>query len=215
MMTWVYSVSSRELELHRQQLRRAADAAQRVLDLVRQVAHQFLVGLRLHLRAFLAVVARLLLDLDQLDQHALALVVHLADDHVHRPLVAGHGPWAAQAAQGRAHHGVETPAGDLVVGHQAQRLAQRRGVGQPVEHAAAHQRAARHAHHVLEGGIHAQAVALGADHGHHRGQVVEGLEAVAVRGAHGAGSLAISRLRAEMSASLRVMAAFISATRSR
>jgi hypothetical protein len=59
-MTWVYSVSSRAVDLHRQQLRRAADAAQRVLDLVRQVADQLLVGLRLVDQALFAVLARLL-----------------------------------------------------------------------------------------------------------------------------------------------------------
>ena len=67
MMTWVYSVSVARLDLHLEQLRRAADAAERVLDLVREVADQLLVGLRLAERALLAVLARLLLDLDQLD----------------------------------------------------------------------------------------------------------------------------------------------------
>ena len=57
------------LDLHLQQLRRAADAAERVLDLVREVADQLLVGLGLVERALLAVLPRLLLDLDHLDQH--------------------------------------------------------------------------------------------------------------------------------------------------
>jgi hypothetical protein len=44
------------LDLHLQQLRRATDAAQRVLDLVRQVADQLLVGLRLVDQALFAVL---------------------------------------------------------------------------------------------------------------------------------------------------------------
>ena len=54
-----------------EQLRGAANAAQRVLDLVRQVAHQFLVGLRKAVGAFLTVLADLLLDRNHLDQHAV------------------------------------------------------------------------------------------------------------------------------------------------
>ena len=59
---------------HGQQLRCTADAAQRVLDLVRQVAHQLLVGLRQAVRALFAVEADLLLDLDQLDQHTFGAI---------------------------------------------------------------------------------------------------------------------------------------------
>ena len=54
-------------DLHLEQLRGAADAAERVLDLVGEVADQLLVGLRLVERALLAVLPGLLLDLDQLD----------------------------------------------------------------------------------------------------------------------------------------------------
>ena len=71
MMTWVYSVSACDSSSISEQLRRAADAAQRVLDLVGQVADQLLVGLRQAERALFAVLARLLLDLDQLDEHAV------------------------------------------------------------------------------------------------------------------------------------------------
>jgi hypothetical protein len=55
------------VHLHLQQLRRATDAAQRVLDLVGQVADQLLVGLRLVDQALLAVLARLRLQRQQLD----------------------------------------------------------------------------------------------------------------------------------------------------
>ena len=68
-------------QLQFEQLRRAADAAQRVLDLVRQVADQFLVGLALVEDALLAVELQLLHVLAQLD-HDLALAGR-ADDAVH------------------------------------------------------------------------------------------------------------------------------------
>jgi hypothetical protein len=53
-----------------QQLRRTADAAQRVLDLVRQVAHQFAVGLLLLGQLFLARGLQLLVDGAHLEQQA-------------------------------------------------------------------------------------------------------------------------------------------------
>jgi hypothetical protein len=54
MMTWVYSCSCGLVELALEQLRRAADAAERVLDLVRQVADQLAVGLLLFGQLLLA-----------------------------------------------------------------------------------------------------------------------------------------------------------------
>jgi hypothetical protein len=67
MMTWVYSFSLRSIDLHLQQLRCATDAAQRILDLVRQIADQLLVGLRLVDQPLLTVLAGLLLLWQQLD----------------------------------------------------------------------------------------------------------------------------------------------------
>ena len=55
------------LDFHLQQLRRAADAAQRVLDLVGQVADQFLVGLRLVDQPLFAVLPRLRFQRQQFD----------------------------------------------------------------------------------------------------------------------------------------------------
>ena len=55
------------LDLHLEQLRRAADAAERVLDLVGEVADQLLGRLGLLERALLALLAVLLLDLDDLE----------------------------------------------------------------------------------------------------------------------------------------------------
>jgi hypothetical protein len=65
-------------------LRRTPNAAERILDLVREVAHQFLVRLGEAVGPFLAIEPGLLLDLDQLDQHAVGPVVELVHDHVHR-----------------------------------------------------------------------------------------------------------------------------------
>ena len=84
MMTWVYSrscgqVHRRQLEF--EQLGRAADAAQRVLDFVRQVADQFLVDLALVEDALLAVELELLDVLAQLDDDLA--VAGGADDAVH------------------------------------------------------------------------------------------------------------------------------------
>jgi hypothetical protein len=62
MMTWVYSLSGLAFQFALQQLRRAADAAQRVLDLVRQVAHQLAVGLLLLGQLLLARGLQLLVD---------------------------------------------------------------------------------------------------------------------------------------------------------
>ena len=55
------------LDVHLEQLRRAANAAERVLDLVREIADQLLGGLCLLERTLLAFLARLLLDLDDLE----------------------------------------------------------------------------------------------------------------------------------------------------
>ena len=83
MMTWVYSVSSARVHLHLEQLRRTANAAQRVLDLVGQVADQFLVGLRLVDQPLFAVLAGLLLQRHHLDDD-LAGTLGLGHDHMHR-----------------------------------------------------------------------------------------------------------------------------------
>ena len=68
MMTWVYSCRLRPAELALQQLRRAADAAERVLDLVGEVADQFAVGLLLLEQPLLARDLELLVDLAELEQ---------------------------------------------------------------------------------------------------------------------------------------------------
>jgi hypothetical protein len=72
MITCVYSRSSGRSELALEQLRRAAQAAERVLDLVREVADQLAVRLLLRLDARLALDAQLLLDRAQLGEQAEA-----------------------------------------------------------------------------------------------------------------------------------------------
>jgi hypothetical protein len=116
MMTWVYSRSEgarRQLEL--EQLGRAADAAERVLDLVRQVADQFLVGLALVEDALLAVELQLLHVLAQLD-HDLA-VAGRADDAVHVQRLA------AAALQGQVLAQVGILVGQRLLAQRAQFLA--------------------------------------------------------------------------------------------
>jgi hypothetical protein len=165
--------------LHGQQLRRAADAAQRVLDLVRQVAQQLLLLARQPVRALLAVLARLLFDLDHLQQHAGARAAALqrADDDVHRHL--------ARARRGAAQRGLE--AADDHLARALQRVVQRRRIDEPVGRLALHQLAARLAQGVFQRRVDRLAAAIGAHQRHHGGQQVEGLGAGRVeRGAHGA-----------------------------
>ena len=71
------------LDVHLEQLRRAANAAERILDLVREIADQLLGRLRLLEGALLALLARLLLDLDDLEDD-VARGVDLVDDDAHR-----------------------------------------------------------------------------------------------------------------------------------
>ena len=102
------------LDLHLQQLGRAADAAQRILDLVRQVADQLLVGLGLVDQPLLAVLLGLRLQRQHFDDE-LAGPVGLRHDHVHRQrlaVVLAHQPGVV--AQGR----------ELVAGRAFQRVLQ-------------------------------------------------------------------------------------------
>jgi hypothetical protein len=62
MMTWVYSCSCGLGQFALEQLRRAADAAERVLDLVGEVADQLAVGLLLFGQTLLARRLQLLVD---------------------------------------------------------------------------------------------------------------------------------------------------------
>jgi hypothetical protein len=70
-------------QFHLQQLGRAPNAAQRVLDLVREVADEFLVGLGLVDQPLFALLARLLLQWQQFHDH-FAWVVGLCHHHMHR-----------------------------------------------------------------------------------------------------------------------------------
>ena len=154
MMTCVYSVQRARLDLHLEQLRRAADAAERVLDLVREVADQLLGDLGLVERALLAVLARLLLDLDQLD-HDVGRAVHLVDDDVHRQRLA--------VARARPpQQGLEPAGGEVVAADRDDGVAQPLRVDEPVEHRAARHAPARQAEHVLERGVGEHAFAFAA-----------------------------------------------------
>ena len=65
-----------------QQLRRAANAAERVLDFMGQIADQLLVGLTLVEQPFLTVQFQLLHVLAQLDQHRHRRIVQRGDDAI-------------------------------------------------------------------------------------------------------------------------------------
>ena len=68
MITCVYSISCGAVELALEQLRRAADAAERILDLVREAADQLAVRLLLLEQALLARDLQLLVDVAELEQ---------------------------------------------------------------------------------------------------------------------------------------------------
>ena len=70
MITCVYSISCGAVELALEQLRRAADAAERILDLVREAADQLAVRLLLLEQPLLARDLQLLVDVAELDAAA-------------------------------------------------------------------------------------------------------------------------------------------------
>ncbi len=81
----------RPVELALEELRRAADAAERVLDLVREAADQLAIGLLLLELAFLARDLQLLVDLAELQHQRDVLVLDRRDgDGEVRALLAGH-----------------------------------------------------------------------------------------------------------------------------
>ncbi len=77
-------------EFELEQLRRAANAAERILDLVREIADQLLVDRREVVDALLAVGAQMPLVLEQFEQHVVLRAFQKADDRMHmQRLVAG------------------------------------------------------------------------------------------------------------------------------
>ena len=75
MITCVYSIELRPVELALEQLRRAANAAERILDLVREAADELAVGLLLLVEPLLARDLELLVDVAELEQQAA--IVHV------------------------------------------------------------------------------------------------------------------------------------------
>jgi len=115
--------------------------------------------------ALLAVLARLLRVLDQLDHQALR-IVRLADDDMHRQQVV-------MGALPAADRGVEARAGERVAADFLQRLDEAAGVGEPLQQVAALHRAARQVEQRLDGGVGELAGAVGTDHGDQRRQEIE------------------------------------------
>ena len=68
MITCVYSIELRAVELALEELRGAADAAERILDLVREIADQLAVRLLLLEQPLLARDLQLLVDVPELEQ---------------------------------------------------------------------------------------------------------------------------------------------------
>ena len=121
------------LQFHRQQLRRAANATQRVLDLMRQIAGQLLGRLHLVERALLAILSGLLGILDQLDHHqsgVKARAVDLRDDHLH-------GQRFFMRPSAAAQQGIQTTARIGIAGDRPNGFAELSGVDKPFEQIAA------------------------------------------------------------------------------
>ena len=157
------------LDLHLQQLRRATDATERVLDLMRQVADQLLVGLRLVDQAFFAVLFDLLLQRQQFHNN-LARVFGLRHDHVH-----GH-RLVVQAFE----PGVVTQGRKLVAARPFQRRTQELGLGKTLGEGGTFNGAARGANGILQGRVGKQHGAITLHHRNQCGEQVEGLETCGV-----------------------------------
>ncbi|MCY1532680.1 hypothetical protein D9M68_679630 [compost metagenome] len=87
------------IQLHLKQLRGSANPAQRILDLVREVANELLVGLGLVDQALLALLSGLLLQRQQL-HHYLTLALGLGHHHMHRQGFMAHALEPGVVAQG-------------------------------------------------------------------------------------------------------------------
>ena len=216
MMTWVYSVERARLDLHLEQLRRAADAAERVLDLVGEIADQLLVACACSSarssRSWRVCCSISTISKTTLREPSIWLTI---------TCTGSDSPWPGRLQR------LEAARREGVVADRRDRVAQHLRVGEPVEERAAQHAAPRQAEHVLERGVGEHAFAFGRDHGDHRRQQVErGLRGRLARRAPAAvaparsqrqrgGSFWSSRWRAAMSLSLRAIAARIWATRSR
>ena len=178
------------LQFHFEQLRGTANTAQRVLDLVGQIADQLLIGLRLLQQALFALLSGLLLHWQQFDNH-LVRTVRGGNDDVHRQMLGV--VQAAQCsliAQGRK----------LVVTHALQRVEQGAGIDKMLRQCLPLQTASGLAQHILERGIHADHTAMRVQNGHRRGQQIKRSESQCThRWVEEAGRRAISRSRLSMS----------------
>ena len=193
------------LERHLQQRGSAADAAQRVLDFVGQVADQFLVDLGLLQQPLLAFLAGLLLHRKQLDNH-LVQTVRGRNDHMHRQAVG-----VVDAAQGR----LVAQGRELVVLHTLQGMPQRLRIDKMIGQGVPLQAAARLPQRVFKGGVDRQHKTLCIEHRHRGGQQVKGGKTCDVHGlAEAAGRRMSSRCRLSMSRCDRSTAACSRATRS-
>jgi len=149
-----------------EKLRRATDAAQWVLDLVRQIANQLLVGLGLLGQALLAVLLDLLLKRQQLDNR-LACCIGLRHHHMHRH----------RFAVQRPEPGVVTQRRKLVAASALQRVLQYVRLGKAVRQLGTFDGAAGGTQRVFEGSVGEHDHSIRTYHSHQCGQQVKRLEA--------------------------------------
>ena len=149
-------------QVHLQQLRRAADAAQRVLDLVRQVADQLLVRLGLLDQPLLAVLAHLLLQRRHLQQH-MARAFGNRHDHLHGNRLLR---LAAQA-------GLETQGRVVLHARPIHGLVQQRGVGKMLGKIAAFEQAPRQPQRIFQRRVGKQHRAVELQHRCQRAQRIK------------------------------------------
>ena len=158
------------VNVHLQELRRTANAAQRILDLVRQIADQFLVGLRLVNQPLFAVLPGLLLQRQHFhDGFAGRVGLRHHDMHRHGLMVQALEP------------GVVAQRGKFIAARALERVRQDGRLGETFRQLRAFNGAARGAQGVFECGIGKHHAAIGAHHGHERGQQIKGLKAHSAR----------------------------------
>ncbi|MCY1295402.1 hypothetical protein D9M70_447430 [compost metagenome] len=164
----------RQLEL--QQLRGAADAAERVLDLVRQVADQFLVGRGQVEDALLAVAAHLLLVGEDLHHHGVAGRFQCSDHYVRMD----------GFLQRRVQHQVLAAHIELARDHGVEHAVQLVRVAEQVRQRQLHHAPARHAEGRLGGGVGVDHAQAGLPHQQHRvgDHVKTGMEGHHAHGQH-------------------------------
>ena len=151
-------------QIHLQQLGRAAYAAQRVFDLMRQIANQLFVRLRLFAQPLFAVLAGLLLQRPHLDQH----VVRAVGQRYGGMYRQGLKPWAQQVE-------LKAQGCKIVVARPTQSFIDQRWLGDEQRKLAAINGATRLAQRIFQRGIGKADTALRIHHGNERAKQIQRL----------------------------------------